>query len=54
MAEIFNDFFAKTVENLNNKGYNIDHGRLMCTARIICEGEFYKKKGFIVLLLKRL
>ncbi len=25
VAEIFNEFFAKTVENLNIKGYNIDH-----------------------------
>ena len=28
VAEIFNDFFAKTVENLNIKGYNIDHAPL--------------------------
>ena len=28
VAEIFNDFFTKTVENLNIKGYNIDHAPL--------------------------
>ena len=28
VAEIFNDFFGKTVENLNIKGYNIDHATL--------------------------